>query len=361
MSGGAEAHFEVAVSLDDCRKFAEVSGDWNPLHTEQRHAAESVYGRQVLHGAFSAGLVSRLAGMHLPGKDCLLYGMQLRFVRPVLPPATLVVHGNVVASSREMGRVEATVSDAVTGARYVDASYDYGYHRAAGAATKSTVRAEAKSGEAVILVTGASGGLGSAVMQRLRPSARAAGRNPATGRLDAGVLAEDGRPIAAIVHCAWPAPDNRRFIDLDEPARAIAHNVAGPLQDIQTLAALLAARGTANAPLVLVGSTFAKAGRHHFRMPLYSIAKSTIPTVVEVLALELASTSKRCFGVVFDVLEGGMNKGISESARLANADRSPWGLLATPHEAAEQVAWLLQNHSRLLSGATLTLSSGSIP
>lgn len=361
-----DAQFETRVTLDDCVRFAQWSGDWNPLHTDPQHAAGSVYGRQVLHGAYSAGLISRLAGMHLPGKDCLLYGMKLRFVSPILPPATLLVRGRVVAGSAETGRVDATVSDSITGALHVDASYDFGYHRSAPASVGSNAPSDATKGDAIVLVTGASGGLGGAVVRRIGATARGVARNPATNRLELDALAGDASPlgdrlIAAIVHCAWPTPDNRRLIDLDDAAQAIAHNVAGPLQDIQALAGLLAKRGMQNAPLVLVGSTFAKAGRHHFRMPLYSIAKSTVPTIVEILALELASKTKRCFGVVFDVLDGGMNKGISESARLANADRSPWGVLATPDEAAEQIAWLLDNQSRLLSGATLTLSSGSIP
>ena len=169
------------------------------------------------------------------------------------------------------------------------------------------------------------------------------------------------RQIAAIVHCAWPAPDNRRFIDLDNPELSIEEHVTGPLRNIQSLAALIASHGDHNAPLILIGSTFAKRGRHYFRMPLYSIAKAFIPTLVEVLAAELASKTKRCLGVVFDVLDGGMNKGISAATRQANADRSPWGELANTDEAAEQITWLLDNQSKLISGAILTLSAGAIP
>jgi NAD(P)-dependent dehydrogenase (short-subunit alcohol dehydrogenase family)/acyl dehydratase len=361
-----EAQFEAAVLVEDCARFAEVSGDWNPLHTDPEHAAASVYGSQVLHGAFSAGLISRLAGMHLPGEDCLLYGMRLRFVTPIIPPASLVVFGKITAASPEGGRVEAKITDADSGALYVDASYEFGYHRMAGSAVAPPKLAEGVSDVPVVLVTGASGGLGSALVRRLGARARPAPRNSLSGRINVEELSSkthlgrDGR-IAAIVHCAWPTPDNRRLIDLDDAGRSIEHNVAGPLRDIQALATLISDRGTDNSPLILVGSTFAKAGRHYFRMPLYSIAKSTIPTVVEILALELASRRRRCVGVVFDVLDGGMNKGMTESAKLSNADRSPWGGLATPDQAAEQIVWLLENESEFLSGATLTLTAGSIP
>ncbi|MGK2934865.1 MAG: SDR family oxidoreductase [Gemmatimonadaceae bacterium] len=360
-----DAEFETAVTLDDCRRFAELSQDWNSLHTDTAHAAASAYGRQVLHGAFSAGLLSRLAGMFLPGKDCLLYGMGLRFVSPILPPARLFVRGRIVSGSAIGGRVAATVSDATSGTLYVDGSYEFGLHRmAAPASITENPNQDAPAGEPVVLVTGASGGLGGAMLRMLAARAVAAPRSPDSQRLEmthleAGALGN--RPIAAIVHCGWPIPDNRKFIEIEDPDLAIAHNVAAPIRDVQLLAALLAKRGMPNAPLILVGSTFADPGRHYFRMPLYSIAKSAIPTMVRILALELAPKGMRCFGVVFDVLDGGMNKGITPSARVANADRSPWGELGTPDDAAGQIGWMLDNQSKLVSGAMLTLSAGALP
>lgn len=362
-----DAVFEVQVATEDCRRFAEVSGDWNPLHTDPAHAGASAYGRQVLHGAFSAGLISRLAGLYLPGKDCLLYGMKLRFVSPILPPATLRVKGQIVSISGDIGRVEASVSDAVSGRVHVDASYEFGNHRMA-FQSAAPVDAITQAGDDVplVLVTGASGGLGGALLKKLGSRGRAVKRSEMSGRIEIGdslecLLVSGQKKIAAIVHCAWPTPDNRRLIDLEDPARAVEQQIGGPLKDMQALAALLAQRGVANAPLILIGSTFAKPGRHYFRMPLYSLAKSMIPPLVDVLALELAARKKRCVGVVFDMLDGGMNKGVSAAVWQANADRNPWGELATIDEAAEQIVWLLNNQSRLISGAVVTLSAGSIP
>lgn len=361
-----DAQFEVEVSNADALRFADVSGDWNPLHTDPGYAETTVYGRQVLHGAFSAGLISRLAGMYLPGKDCLLYGMKLRFVNPVFLPVKLLVSGKVISSANDVARVQATVSDAVTGMIYVDGGYEFGTHRMAKMQKKTTTVSTDIDDDEIILVSGASGGLGNAVLRLLGNKARAVKRNKVSGRFDMADMKTEGydprkTQISAIVHCAWPTPDNRRFIDLENPELSIEQQVAGPIRDIQFLSSLIAKSGIKNAPLILIGSTFADRGRHYFRMPLYSIAKSTIPAIVDVLSLELASKGKRCYGVVFDVLDGGMNKGISEATRLANADRSPWGELGSPEEAAEQILWLLNNHSKLISGSILTLSGGAIP
>ena len=364
-AGAAEASFEVVVTPESAIEFAKVSGDWNPLHTDPAHAAPTAYRRPVLHGAFSAGLISRLAGMHLPGIDCLLHGMRLRFIAPIVPPARLVVHGRVAHERAGSGRVDATVSDATDGRRYVEASYDFGRHEIV-AAPAPPVVAAARTGTPVTLVTGASGGIGSAVLGRLGEGALGVSREPRDGMLhapDPERLAEalGDRKVKAIVHCAWPSPDNARLTALAEPGAAVEHHVAGPLRQMIALAQLLRTHGTADAMLVLVGSTFARPGRHNYRMPLYTIGKSLIPELCRILAVELGPMGQRCVAVVYDVVEGGMNQRLSASARLRHADRVPAGRLPTAADAAAQVAWVLDNPGTLVSGAVLSLSGGAIP
>ncbi len=360
-----QAEFQLEVSPEDALRFAELSGDWNPLHTDPEHAAKTAYKKTVLHGAFSAGLISRMAGMHIPGEDCLLHNMRLRFVAPIIPPAVLIVSGRQVSHSGGVGRVEASVSDATSGVRYVEATYDFGHHQIDDSQTTAPVKTQSDS-EAVVLVTGASGGLGSALLRQLGSE----GLGVSRGSLDQAISVPDlsrigervrDRPIKAIVHCAWPMPDNVAFCGLDQPEQSIQHHIAEPLAQIQALSRLLIDQGLKNAPLVLIGSTFAAPGAHYFRMPLYSLAKSMIPGLCQILALELARYGRRCFSVVFDVIDGGMNKGLNEAARLSHADRSPGGVLATPEDAASQIAWVLQNQSQLISGASISLSGGAMP
>ena len=112
LSVGSRASFDVDVTADAMDQFAAWSGDWNPLHTDAEFASRSRYGRRVLHGAYSAGLISRLAGTVLPGERCLLHGMQLRFVAPVLPPVSLRVSGVFLALSSDVVQVSAAVTDA---------------------------------------------------------------------------------------------------------------------------------------------------------------------------------------------------------------------------------------------------------
>lgn len=358
------AQFEVDVGQDDARAFAELSGDHNPLHTDPAYAATTAYGRPVLHGAFSAGLLSRMAGMHLPGRECLLHGLRLRFLAPILPPARLRVVGQLVSGTGEAGRVDVTVSDRESAVVYVRGSYDFGLHEARGAhATGPT--AVATGERPVVLVTGASGGLGGAVLARLGDTGLGSSRS-GDGLLEVPDLERVSevvgrRPLSAIVHCAWPKPGNVPLLGLDDPSAAVEAQVAQPLRQMLALARCLADNGTPDAILVLVGSTFADPGRHGYRMPLYSLAKSMIPTLVRALAVELAPSGRRCAGVSFDVVDGGMNAALGPRGRITHADRVPSGRLPSPEDAAAQVAWLLDNRSTLVSGAMITLSGGALP
>lgn len=359
-----EAAFEVTVGTEDARAFAALSGDWNPLHTDESYAAATQFGRTILHGAFSAGLVSRMAGMHIPGTDCLLHSMHLRFLQPILPPARLRVTGVSVSDRGDIGRVSVEISDAETGRRYVEASYEYGRQRPV--ATTEVVARKPNTGDPIVLVTGASGGIGKALLVRLGSRGVGLSRRgdhgvPATVDVAHIDALTGGAPIEAIVHCGWPAPDNTRLTKLSDAGAAIDYNIAQPLQQSIALSGILLERGVPDAMLLLVGSAFAEPGRHNYRMPLYTLAKSLIPTLCRILAVELGSSGQRCAAAVFDVVDAGMNRAMSARTRLTHEDRSPVGRLASADDAANQLDWMIANRSFLLSGATVTLSGGALP
>jgi 3-oxoacyl-[acyl-carrier protein] reductase len=357
-----EATFSVEVDKDSARAFAALSGDWNPLHTDEEYAAGTEFGRPILHGAFAAGLVSRMAGMHIPGKECLLHGLQLKFLQPIVVPASLNVTGTLLSERNETGRVSVEITDRETRRRYVEASYEYSRHRQS-KAQKVATAARSPRGASVVLVTGPSGGLGSALMSRLGSDAIGLSRAD-TNSFEDDVNLDSltrGAPIAAIVHCGWPAPDNTRLTKLSEPAAAIAHHLSQPLQQAISLSRLLLARGTPDAILLLVGSTAADPGRHNYRTPLYTLAKSLLPALCRILAVEMGASGRRCAAAVFDVVDTGMNKAMSPQARLVHESRSPAARIPTAEDAADQLAWIVANRSFLLSGATITLSGGAIP
>lgn len=367
-----EREFNIEVTQNDALQFAELSGDWNPLHTDLEYAAKTPYKRPILHGAFSSGLFSRMAGMYLPGKNCLLHDLKLKFIAPIFLPARLRVHGTLIQDHVDEGVVRVLIDDIDSGIRYVEGSYSF--------TQRKPLRIEERAEEAVeergasfesdgkVVVTGVSGGLGSAVLSRLGRKAIGLSQSGRVGAItvsDFDYLPDvlTAHKISGIVHCGWPRPDNQRLISLDsDTEQAVSYHVSNTLRDCIKLAQLLNRCGQPNAMLVLVGSTSAEPGRHSWRNPLYSLGKSLVPTLVKILAVELGAQSMRCVGLVFDVIEGsGVNANMRKAVELSHVDRSPAGSLATPPEAATQIEWILENNSKLVSGSVITLSGGALP
>ncbi len=81
---GDRAEFEKTVTAEDVARFADVTGDTNPLHRDPDYAAKTRFGECIAHGMLSAGYISAALGTKLAPDCCIVYLSQsLRFLRPV--------------------------------------------------------------------------------------------------------------------------------------------------------------------------------------------------------------------------------------------------------------------------------------
>ncbi len=90
-----EASFCAAISEQMMTGFRESSGDINPLHCDEDFAKQNGYPGRVVYGMLTSSLYSTLAGVYLPGKYCLLQGVDARFHKPVFVGDRLTVSGKV--------------------------------------------------------------------------------------------------------------------------------------------------------------------------------------------------------------------------------------------------------------------------
>lgn len=94
---GMSASMSHVVTDEDVRKFAEVSGDHNPVHLDEDYAKDSRFGRRIAHGLFSASFFSGLFGTKLPGRGCVYAAQNLKFRRPVYIGDTVVATVTVLS------------------------------------------------------------------------------------------------------------------------------------------------------------------------------------------------------------------------------------------------------------------------
>ena len=92
---------EAAVAM-----FAEVSGDFNPLHMDEAYAARSPFRGRIAHGALVASYISCVLGNRLPGPGAVFAGMSMRFERPVRIGDTVICRATVTEIDVKARRVK---------------------------------------------------------------------------------------------------------------------------------------------------------------------------------------------------------------------------------------------------------------
>ena len=97
---------ERVITQDHINLYAEASGDANPLHIDERRAAESRFGRTIAHGMLVASTVSEL--MSTAFSMGWLEGgrLKLRFRSPVFPGDKVTAYGVVKRVREREGRRE---------------------------------------------------------------------------------------------------------------------------------------------------------------------------------------------------------------------------------------------------------------
>lgn len=92
---GLEAKFQVEITSEMMDAFLAVSGDNNPLHIDSEYAASKGFPGRVAYGMLTSALLSRLVGVYLPGKHCLLQGVDSVFQKPAFIGDILEISGVV--------------------------------------------------------------------------------------------------------------------------------------------------------------------------------------------------------------------------------------------------------------------------
>jgi 3-hydroxybutyryl-CoA dehydratase len=80
---GQTASFSKTITEHDILGFADVSGDFNPVHVIEGYAKSTMFGQRIAHGMLTASLISAVLGMQLPGPGCIYLSQSARFVKPV--------------------------------------------------------------------------------------------------------------------------------------------------------------------------------------------------------------------------------------------------------------------------------------
>lgn len=109
---GQTARRSLTLSADHVRSYAEISGDYNPLHFDEAFAANTKFGRLVVQGGLTTGLLHALVAMDLPGPGTVFLSQNWKFTAPVFIGDTITAQATVtsVHDSKPVCQLAVTVT-----------------------------------------------------------------------------------------------------------------------------------------------------------------------------------------------------------------------------------------------------------
>ena len=120
LSLGQSAELSYTVTADLIERFAEVSGDDNPVHLDQDYAVATQFGGRIAHGMLSASFISAVLGTRLPGKGAIYLSQSLRFRRPVRIGDQVTARATVTGLDAERARATLETLCLVDGKTVLD-------------------------------------------------------------------------------------------------------------------------------------------------------------------------------------------------------------------------------------------------
>ena len=94
---GQRAERSLTLTAAHVKTFAELTGDYNPLHFDEAFAARTKFGRLVVQGGLTTGLLHALVAMDMPGPGTVFLSQNWKFTAPVYIDDTITAAAEVLS------------------------------------------------------------------------------------------------------------------------------------------------------------------------------------------------------------------------------------------------------------------------
>lgn len=110
LSLGMASETRSVITAQMIDTFAEITGDYNPIHMDEAFAKTTPFGGRIAHGALSASFISAVLGNDLPGPGAIFLELNLRFRKPAMIGDEVIARAEVAEINERSGRVKMKVS-----------------------------------------------------------------------------------------------------------------------------------------------------------------------------------------------------------------------------------------------------------
>jgi len=93
---GQKATRKITLTEEHVKTYAELSGDYNPLHFDESFVASTKFRKRVVQGGLTTGLLHALVAMDMPGPGTVFLSQNWKFTAPVFIGDTITAEAEIL-------------------------------------------------------------------------------------------------------------------------------------------------------------------------------------------------------------------------------------------------------------------------
>jgi 3-oxoacyl-[acyl-carrier protein] reductase len=374
------------LTQDDIKRFVELTGDDNRLHTDIEYASKTSFKKPVAHGMLGASFISTIIGTKIPGDGALWFSQSLEFLLPVRVGDSLTVRAEVIKKDDRTNVIDLK-TDVVNQNKQ---KVIQGLAKVKVVEQEKSIQVSVEGVSAqrkIALVIGASGGIGSSVCkalanagfdvgihycsnltsaERILSEVTALGRNAYLFKADitdsndvkemiADVL-NRMNTITALINCTTSKIPTIKFADLqwNDFELHINNQINGTFNLVKNIVPIMEKRGYGK---IITINSQALDNPSADWLP-YITAKGALMGFTRALAFELAPKGIRVNSVSPGMTDTDLIADIPDRVKMVIAAKTPLRRLATTDDIARSVVFLASENSDFLCGETIRVNGG---
>ena len=107
---GQKAQREMSVTVAMVKSYAEITGDYNPLHFDEEFTSKTRFDGLICQGGITTGLLHALVAMDMPGPGTVFLNQSWSFPKPVYIGDTITAEATVTSANNRRSIAKLDIS-----------------------------------------------------------------------------------------------------------------------------------------------------------------------------------------------------------------------------------------------------------